>query len=156
MSGVSSLSFTIAVFLSSAVGGPTVAEIRPISREEARELDNPTAYSSASIRRGRRDYLRLCQICHGADGKALENIDFEATDLTEPKYYLNGASDGDIFFSTREGAGFEMPAFRDKMDDEQIWHVVNFIRSIGPKDLRPKLAGPGEDSDKDPANGGVP
>ena len=113
-----------------------------MSREEARALENPAAYSSASIRRGRRDYLRLCQICHGADGKALENIDFEATNLTEPRFYLNGASDGDIFFSTREGAGFEMPAFRDKMDDEQIWHVVNFIRSIGPKALRPKLAEP--------------
>ena len=120
-----------------------------MSREEARQLDNPIAYSSPSIRRGRRDYLRLCQICHGADGKALENTDFEATNLTEPRYYLNGSSDGDIFFSTKDGAGFEMPAFRDKMDDEQIWHVVNFIRSIGPKELRPGLA-------NEPTNGGAP
>ena len=102
------------------------------TREQARELPNPVAYSKESIKLGRRDYLRLCQICHGADGKALENIDFEATNLTEPDFYLSGATDGDIFFSTKAGAGFEMPAFRDKLDDEQIWRIVNLIRSIGP------------------------
>lgn len=121
-------------------------------RDEARQLTNPVAYSKESIALGRRHYLRLCQICHGADGKALENIDFEATNLTEPEYYLSGSTDGDIFFSTREGAGFEMPAFRDKLDDQQIWEVVNFIRSIGPPDLRPEIV---EESEPDPQHGGA-
>ena len=157
MSAARSLSFTIAVLLSSPVGGPVVAENRAMIREEARQLENPAAYSSASIRSGRRHYLRLCQICHGADGKALENIDFEATNLTEPRYYKSGSTDGDIFYSTQKGAGFEMPAFNEQLDDEQIWEVVNFIRSIGPKDLRPARDEASGETDRghEPDNGGA-
>ena len=109
------------------------------TREQAGELDNPIAYTKGSVARGRRHYLRLCQTCHGADGRALENIDFEASDLTSPDYWASGDTDGDLFHSTKEGAGTEMPAFRDKLSDEQIWEIVNFIRSIGPKDRRPPL-----------------
>ena len=108
-------------------------------RAQARQLENPLAYTRASITLGKRHYLRLCQICHGADGKALENIDFEASDLTSPDYWASGDTDGDLFHSTKEGAGTEMPAFRDKLSDEQVWQIVHFIRSIGPKDRRPQL-----------------
>jgi len=109
------------------------------AREQARELDNPIAYTKGSVAQGRRHYLRLCQTCHGADGRALENIDFEASDLTSPDYWASGDTDGDLFHSTKEGAGTEMPAFRDKLSDVQIWEIVNFIRSIGPEDRRPPL-----------------
>lgn len=104
------------------------------TRETARQLENPLAYTKQSITQGRRHYLRLCQTCHGADGRALENIDFEASDLTSPDYWASGDTDGDLFHSTKAGAGTEMPAFRDKLSDEKIWQIVNFIRSIGPKD----------------------
>ena len=109
------------------------------TREQARQIDNPIAYTKGSIVAGRRHYLRLCQTCHGADGRALENIDFEATDLTSPDYWASGDTDGDLFYSTKEGAGTEMPAFRGKLNDEQIWQIVNFIRRIGPEDRRPPL-----------------
>jgi mono/diheme cytochrome c family protein len=32
-----------------------------------------------------------------------------------------------------------MPPFKDKLQDEQIWHVVNFVRSLWPESRRPKL-----------------
>ena len=133
-----SLFLAIAATTALALNGVALTAERSMTRDQAGELRSPVAYSPESIGQGRRHYLRLCQICHGADGKALENADFEATNLTEPAYYLSGSTDGDIFFSTKEGAGFEMPAFSDKLNDQQIWEVVNFIRSIGPKDLRPQ------------------
>ncbi|HVR28708.1 MAG TPA: cytochrome c [Thermoanaerobaculia bacterium] len=121
-------------------------EAAALTREQARELESPIPYDDASIREGRKHYLRLCQSCHGRDGRALESFDFEATDLTVPDLYRHGSSDGDLFFSTREGAGMDMPPFRDKLTDRQVWEIVWFLRSLGPESARPQPAG-GESGD---------
>jgi mono/diheme cytochrome c family protein len=108
-----------------------------LTREAARELRSSVPYGEDAVREGRKHYLRLCQNCHGKDGRALESFDFEATDLTQPDRYRHGATDGDLFFSTREGAGNDMPPFKDKLTDQQVWEVVWFLRSIGPESARP-------------------
>ncbi|MCY3963758.1 MAG: c-type cytochrome [Acidobacteria bacterium] len=104
---------------------------------------NPTPYTDAAQKRGRTHYLRHCQICHGFDGRALENIDFEATDLTDPERWRFGTTDGDLFRSTKFGAGLDMPPFEAELDDGEIWDLVHYLRSIGPKALRPKTSAEG-------------
>ena len=126
--------FVLVVFVPAL---PGTEESDADGRELARMLVSPWPATSASIRLGRKHYLRLCQNCHGKDGRALDNFDFEATDLTAPERYLYGSSDGEIFFSIREGAGLDMPAFEQKLDDAQTWELVDFIRSIGPESERP-------------------
>jgi len=101
-------------------------------------VNSPLVQSKAAAKAGKATYLRLCQYCHGADGKALENIDFEATNLTDPTRWKHGTTLPDIFTSIAKGAGHDMPAFRDKLSDEQIWQLISFIRSIGPEEGRPK------------------
>jgi mono/diheme cytochrome c family protein len=110
-----------------------------LAREEARRLASPLAFTPEVIGEGRKHYLRLCQNCHGKDGRALESVDFEATDLTQPDRYRHGSTDGDLFYSTKEGAGNDMPAFKDKLTDQQVWEVVWFLRSIGPESARPDV-----------------
>ena len=99
---------------------------------------NPTAYTQTAAKNGRTHYLRHCQICHGFDGRALENIDFEAADLTAPERWRFGTTDGDLFRSTKFGAGLDMPPFEAELDDGEIWDLVHYLRSIGPKELRPQ------------------
>ena len=99
---------------------------------------NPTPHSKDAVRSGRTHYLRHCQICHGFDGRALENIDFEAADLTDPERWRFGATDGDLFRNTKFGAGLDMPPFEAELDDEEIWDLVHYLRGIGPKELRPR------------------
>jgi mono/diheme cytochrome c family protein len=111
-----------------------------MTRDDARRLESPLAYTPEVVSEGRKHYLRLCQNCHGKDGRALESIDFEATDLTEPIRFRHGSTDGDLFYSTKEGAGNDMPPFKDKLTDEQVWEVVQFLRSIGPETARPTAA----------------
>jgi mono/diheme cytochrome c family protein len=94
--------------------------------------------SKAAAHTGKATYLRLCQYCHGADGKALENIDFEATNLTDPSRYRYGTEPVAIFNSIKNGAGNDMLPFKDKLTDEQIWQLVSFILSIGPEERRPQ------------------
>jgi mono/diheme cytochrome c family protein len=99
---------------------------------------SPLVNSKAAARTGKTTYLRLCQYCHGADGKALENIDFEATNLTDPTRYRYGTEPAAIFNSIKNGAGDDMLPFKDKLSDEQIWQLVAFILSIGPEERRPQ------------------
>ncbi|MDE2905752.1 MAG: c-type cytochrome [Acidobacteriota bacterium] len=46
--------------------------------------------------------------------------------------WQHGSSDGEIFAVIRDGVGpdFAMDAFGGPLADEEIWHVVNYIRSL--------------------------
>ena len=111
-----------------------------LTREEARKLKSPVPFSKASIARGKVLYTRACTECHGADGKSLVDVIANATDLTNPKAWKSGTSEGEIFRSIRDGAGEAMPPFADKVSkDEDLWHLVNYLRNLWPDSARPKL-----------------
>ena len=111
-----------------------------LTREAARELRSPVPFTKASITRGRTLFLHDCTSCHGNDGRSQIDVIADATDLTEPKQWKNGASEGEIFRSIRDGAGVSMPPFKNQIrKEEDLWHLVNFIRSLWPEPLRPKL-----------------
>ena len=110
-----------------------------LTRERARKLKSPVPYSKASIARGKVVYTRECTECHGADGKSLIDVVANATDLTDPKAWTSGTSEGEIFRSIRDGAGEAMPPFAEKVSkEEDIWHMVNYLRSLWPASARPK------------------
>ena len=111
-----------------------------LNRDEAQKLKNPVAYSKKSIDQGRAIFLQNCTSCHGENGKAEGSLVAEATDLTTPSLYKSGTSEGEIFRSIRDGAGDQMPAFKTQLNgDTDIWNLVNFIRSLWPESMRPKL-----------------
>jgi mono/diheme cytochrome c family protein len=111
-----------------------------MSREEARKLKSPVPFSKVSIARGKVLYARACTECHGADGKSLVDVVANATDLTQPKAWKSGTSAGEIFRSIRDGAGEAMPPFAEKVSkEEDLWHMVNYLRSLWPESARPKL-----------------
>ena len=100
----------------------------------------PVPYSPASVGRGKLVYLQNCQDCHGEDGKAQGSAIAVAPDLTAPTVWKYGQSDAQIFLNIKNGAGDNMPPFGPLgpgLKDEQIWDLVNFIRSIGPAAKRP-------------------
>jgi mono/diheme cytochrome c family protein len=103
-------------------------------------LTNPVPYSRSSIQRGRVLYVRHCPACHGADGRALIEVIANATDLTAPSRWRYGTSEGEVFRSLRDGAGVDMPPFATYIEDENdLWHLVNYMRSLWPKSMRPEL-----------------
>jgi len=112
----------------------------PLTREAARKLKSPVPFSKASITRGKILYTRACTECHGADGKSQVDVIANATDLTNPKAWRSGTSPGEIFRSIRDGAGEAMPPFAEKISKEDdLWHLVNYLRSLWPDSARPKL-----------------
>ncbi len=111
-----------------------------LTLEEAKKLKSPIPFSKESIARGRAVFARNCTACHGADGKSEVDVVANATDLTEPKLWRSGTAEGEIFRSIRDGAGDTMPSFKSQLQkEEDLWHLVNFIRSLWPESMRPKL-----------------
>lgn len=111
-----------------------------LTRDEAKKLKDPVPFTKASIAKGRNLFLRNCTGCHGQDGKSMVDVVADATDLTDPKAYRNGSTDGEIYRSIRDGAGASMPTFKTQIpQDEDLWHLVNFIHSLWPDSSRPPL-----------------
>jgi mono/diheme cytochrome c family protein len=111
-----------------------------LTADGAKKLKNPIAFTKKSISQGRDTFLRNCVGCHGDNGKALIDVVADATDLTDPKAFRDGTSDGEIFRSIRDGAGASMPSFKSQIEkDEDLWHLVNFIHSLWPPEAQPPL-----------------
>lgn len=111
-----------------------------MSDADAKKLKSPVANTKKSIAQGRTLYARSCASCHGADGKAQVDVVADATDLTSPNLYKSGTSEGEIFRSIRDGAGETMPPFKTQITPEsELWHLVNFTRSLWPDSQRPPL-----------------
>ncbi len=107
---------------------------------EARKLVNPVPYSKGSLGLGKSSFARLCASCHGPDGKAMVDVVADATDLTLPATWKYGTSDVQMFRSIREGRGASMPAFLTQVKkEEDLWQLVNFVRSLGPESAKPPL-----------------
>jgi cytochrome c oxidase cbb3-type subunit 3 len=96
-------------------------------------VTNPVPSSAESIEAGKQAYTRNCAPCHGTSGEGGPGNDLipAAPDLTDATWD-HGSTDGEIFSNIRNGIApeFNMTPFKDKLKDEEIWNVVNYVRSI--------------------------
>jgi len=102
---------------------------------EAAKIKNPVAATPESIDAGKQVFRRYCASCHGttAEGGSGSDLIPAAPDLTDSEW-KHGSTDGEIFVVVRDGVkGTGMKPFSKKMTTHQMWDVVNFLRSIGPK-----------------------
>lgn len=107
----------------------------------AAKSENPVERSSASIAQGRTLYLDRCADCHGkkcrGDGSGGADLECRPSDLTTEA--VSAQSDGTLFWKLTEGRR-PMPAYGRKLSEEQRWHVVNYLRSLAPKQKQPPTA----------------
>lgn len=104
---------------------------------EAAKLKNPVPADETSIAAGKALFIKRCAQCHGDSGKG----DGDMADMSDPKpadltdaEWKHGSSDGEIFTVIHTGVkGTDMKPFSKKLTDRQIWDVVNYVRSLGPK-----------------------
>ena len=104
---------------------------------QAAKLQNPVPATDESIAAGRAIYVKRCAECHGDHGKG----DGDMADMSNPKPadlsdadWKHGSTDGEIFTVVRDGVkNTDMKPFGTKLTTHQLWDVVNFVRSLGPK-----------------------
>jgi mono/diheme cytochrome c family protein len=96
-----------------------------------KSMKNPVASNDASIKAGQSVYARNCAMCHGKNGlgdgpkvRALKTVpnNFTLADF-------QNQTDGEHFYKTKTGRG-DMPKYEGKLTDNDIWNVVNFMRTF--------------------------
>jgi len=110
------------------------AQAKPAPKAAATK--NPVASTPASIAAGEASFKRYCRFCHGEDARGngpQAPKDTHPPDLTDAKWD-HGSSDGDIFAVIKDGIGpkFDMKGYSSRMTPQEMWNVVNYLRSIGP------------------------
>jgi mono/diheme cytochrome c family protein len=93
---------------------------------------NPLKGDAASLAKGKELYGTHCKSCHGTKGKGdgpkASQLDTECGDFTKATFQAQ--TDGAVFYKTSEGRK-DMPSFKKKIaDPNDIWSVVNFVRTL--------------------------
>jgi mono/diheme cytochrome c family protein len=102
---------------------------------EAAAKANPVRASTESLAKGKKLYGYDCAMCHGksGDGKGdmAEGMK-DVTDFTKPGA-LKDRTDGELFYIIRNGKGDNMPPEGDRGKNDDIWNLVNYVRSLAKK-----------------------
>ncbi len=103
----------------------------------AKALKNPVPANAASIEAGKAVFTKYCRSCHGAEGKGDgpgTPKDVHPANLASGKF-VHGGTDGEIFTTIKTGVPpkFDMDSWDGRIKDPDIWNLVNYIRTLGPK-----------------------
>jgi mono/diheme cytochrome c family protein len=116
---------------------------------EALKVANPVKPTVASIAIGKKKYGYDCAMCHGTDGDGKGDLAIDMK-LKMPDYRdpatLKSVTDGEMFYVIKNGNGGEMPSEVDRLKDEDIWNLVNYIRSIPKNSKAPAPEKPKSDA----------
>ena len=96
-----------------------------------KSMKNPVAKGEASNKAGMALYTKNCASCHGKAGlgdgvKARALKEFPGDFSGE---FFQNQTDGEHFYKTKFGRG-EMPKYEGKLSDDDIWNVVNYMRTF--------------------------
>jgi mono/diheme cytochrome c family protein len=136
-----------AVLAAYGIGSASFAEDTPKKAAEvwtapgrAAHKENPVAADTKSLAAGKELYTSACFPCHGATGKGdgpagafleRDGAPVHPGNLSDPKMWQQ--SDGSIFWKISTGKT-PMPAFEGAFTDEQRWQIVDYLRTLAPKE----------------------
>ena len=90
-----------------------------------------TPIASTSSPDGAAIYARRCAICHAKDGVGLPNWRAKGQPSFASGVWQKSRSDSQIGEIIKSGKGKTMPAFKEKLSDEEIGALVAQIRRFG-------------------------
>jgi cytochrome c oxidase cbb3-type subunit 3 len=113
-------------------------------------LGAPYEGDAYSLNQGKRLYAWFgCPSCHG-DGRGAAGPSFL------DGWWLYGPEMVSVVASIRNGRPHGMPAFRDRMTDEQIWQLAGYVRSIGAYSASPSAPSRSDGKHTRPAENRAP
>lgn len=109
--------------------------------DEALKQVNPVKPTAESIATGKRIYGYDCEMCHGEKGNGKGDLagdmKLQLANFGDPKSFQD-KTDGELFYVIKNGKG-QMPAEGARAKSDQIWDMVNYIRSLA-KAAKPEKA----------------
>ena len=112
----------------------------PHRHPDAQALSNPAPATPETVKSGAALYARHCAPCHGPNGlgngklaAGMAAYGARPSDFTD-EVWQHGSSEGEVFAVVKDGLGSDsqMPAYGGRLADLDIWHVVQFVRSLNP------------------------
>lgn len=103
---------------------------------DAADVVNPEKSKPEAAKMGREFYMQVCAACHGKSGQGngpnsnypkRDGKPLPPTNLTSKVVQAN--TDGELFWKITNGRS-PMPAHRVRLDDEQRWFIVTFLRTL--------------------------
>ena len=103
--------------------------------DKSAKMVNPQKSDAASVAAGKALWSTHCTSCHGktglGDGSKAAQLKTQPEDLS--KATLQAQSDGSLAYKVSDGRD-DMPSFKKKLpEQEDIWNLVNFMRSLKKK-----------------------
>ena len=108
--------------------------------EEAAKKANPVKATPAGMAQAKKLYGYDCAMCHGKSGDGqgdlAADMKLKLLDWRDPGA-LKDRTDGELFYIIGKGKG-QMPAGEQQMKPDEIWMMVNYVRSFAVKTGEPK------------------
>ena len=121
----------IVIFITSA--SFTLLQTKPwVVPADKAKAANTLKGDAASLVTGKTLWNQHCASCHGKTGlgDGSKSAQLETTPPDFSKAAFQGQTDGAIVYKTAEGRG-DMPAFKKKIpDQDDLWALVNFMRTL--------------------------
>jgi len=120
---------------------PRFASERPVPVKATAAVPS----TPASVEKGRAAYETLaCAACHGEGGSGAGAVasglqdewghEVFAPNLSEPWSFRGGRTAADVYMRLKSGInGTPMPSFTDTAEDDDLWHVANYVMSLARK-----------------------
>lgn len=94
-------------------------------------MKNTVATGDVSTKAGLALYTKNCASCHGrtglGDGVKARSLKTFPGDFSKADFQKQ--SDGNLFYKTKTGRD-EMPKYEGKLSDDDIWNIVNYMRTL--------------------------
>lgn len=105
-----------------------------VARSARAPLPSQPTNDSLSAAIGQMQFGGRCASCHGIDGRTPTDVGRwmypRAPNLGSPA--VQEWSDAELFLIIKQGIRLSgMPGFGKTLSDEDIWHLVHYVRSIG-------------------------
>jgi mono/diheme cytochrome c family protein len=102
---------------------------------DATQKPNPVKPTAESLARGKRQFGYDCAMCHGkagdGNGDVAADLKLKMKDHTNPAT-LKDMTDGELFYIIKKGKN-EMPPEGDRVKNDEVWDMVNYVRSFAKK-----------------------
>lgn len=125
------LNFLITLITIGLLSSSFIDQEKWVVPEKDKKMKNPVEVTKENLNEAKVLYNVHCKSCHGTkgigDGPKAKNLKGDLGDFSSETFHAQ--TDGELFYKTKVGR-IDMPGYAKKLNDEQIWLTVIWMREL--------------------------